>query len=53
MEGLNTKVRRLIGRAYGFRAAEAALALVMLAAGPIETQAAPRTAGRKRHRVPT
>ena len=30
-EGLNTKVRLLIRRAYGFHSAEAALALVMLA----------------------
>ena len=36
VEGLNTKVRLLIRRAYGFHSADAALALVMLAAGPIE-----------------
>ena len=35
VEGLNTKVRLLIRRAYGFHSADAALALVMLAAGPI------------------
>ena len=36
VEGFNTKVRLLIHRAYGFHSADAALALVMLAAGPIE-----------------
>jgi transposase len=36
VEGFNTKVRLLIRRAYGFHSADAALALVMLAAGPIE-----------------
>ena len=36
VEGLNTKVRLLIRRAYGFHSADAALALVMLAAGPID-----------------
>ncbi|MGH9291819.1 MAG: transposase [Acidimicrobiales bacterium] len=36
VEGLNTKVRLLVRRAYGFHSAEAALALVMLACGPIE-----------------
>ncbi|MGH9260908.1 MAG: ISL3 family transposase, partial [Acidimicrobiales bacterium] len=35
VEGLNTKVRLLVRRAYGFHSADAALALVMLAAGPI------------------
>ena len=35
VEGMNTKVRLIIRRAYGFHSAEAALALVMLAAGPI------------------
>lgn len=35
VEGLNTKVRLLIRRAYGFHSADAALALVMLACGPI------------------
>jgi transposase len=37
-EGLNTKVRLLIRRAYGFHSAEAALALVMLACGPVELE---------------
>ena len=36
VEGLNTKVRLLIRRGYGFHSAEAALALVMLACGPID-----------------
>ena len=35
VEGMNTKVRLRIRRAYGFHSAEAALALVMLACGPI------------------
>jgi len=35
VEGLNTKVRLIVRRGYGFHSAEAALALVMLAAGPI------------------
>ena len=35
VEGLNTKVRLIIRRAYGFHSADATLALVMLAAGPI------------------
>ncbi|MGH2765449.1 MAG: ISL3 family transposase [Actinomycetota bacterium] len=35
-EALNTKVRNIIRRAYGFHSAEAAIALVMLACGPIE-----------------
>ena len=35
VEGFNTKVRLIIRRAYGFHSADAALALVMLAAGPI------------------
>ena len=34
VEGLNTKVRLIVRRAYGFHSADAALALVMLAAGP-------------------
>lgn len=38
VEGLNTKVRLLIRRAYGFHSAEAALALVMLSCGPITLQ---------------
>lgn len=36
VEGMNTKVRLLVRRAYGFHSAEAALALVMLACGPID-----------------
>ncbi|MGH9087923.1 MAG: ISL3 family transposase [Acidimicrobiales bacterium] len=36
VEGLNTKVRLIIRRGYGFHSAEAALALVMLACGPID-----------------
>lgn len=35
-EALNTKVHNIIRRAYGFYSAEAAIALVMLACGPIE-----------------
>jgi transposase len=35
VEGMNTKVRLIVRRAYGFHSADAALALVMLAAGPI------------------
>ncbi len=35
VEGFNTKVRLIIRRGYGFHSANAALALVMLAAGPI------------------
>lgn len=35
VEGLNTKVRLIVRRAYGFHSAQAALALVMLACGPI------------------
>ena len=37
-EGLNTKVRLLIRRGYGFHSAEAALALVMLACGPVKLE---------------
>lgn len=36
VEGLNTKVRLIVRRAYGFHSANAALALVMLGAGPID-----------------
>jgi transposase len=36
VEGLNTKVRLLVRRAYGFHSADAALALVMLSCGPID-----------------
>jgi transposase len=35
VEALNNKVRLITRRAYGFHSAEAALALVMLACGPI------------------
>jgi transposase len=38
VEGFNTKVRLIIRRAYGFHSADAALALVMLGAGPINLQ---------------
>jgi transposase len=38
VEGLNTKVRLIVRRAYGFHSADAALALVMLACGPIDLQ---------------
>jgi transposase len=36
VEGLNTKVRLITRRAYGFHSADAALALIMLGAGPID-----------------
>lgn len=36
VEGLNNKVRLIVRRAYGFHTADAALALVMLGAGPID-----------------
>lgn len=35
VEGLNNKVRLIVRRAYGFHSPDAALALVMLGAGPI------------------
>lgn len=35
VEGLNNRVRLIVRRAFGFHSANAALALVMLAAGPI------------------
>jgi transposase len=35
VEALNNKVRLITRRAYGFHSAQAALALVMLACGPI------------------
>ncbi|MFV0524579.1 MAG: ISL3 family transposase [Acidimicrobiales bacterium] len=38
VEGLNNKVRLIVRRAYGFHTADAALALVMLGAGPINLQ---------------
>jgi len=34
-EGLNNKIRTMINRAYGFHSAQAALALIMLACGPV------------------
>ncbi|MGH3686066.1 MAG: transposase [Pseudonocardiaceae bacterium] len=34
-EGLNNKIRLIIRRAYGFHSAEAALATIMLACGPV------------------
>lgn len=34
-EGLNNKVRLLVRRAYGFHSAQAALALILLACGPV------------------
>ncbi len=37
-EGFNTKVRFIIRRAYGFHSGDAALALVMLACGPINLE---------------
>ncbi|MCI4675000.1 transposase [Candidatus Mycolicibacterium alkanivorans] len=42
-EGLNTKVRLLIRRAYGFHSAEAALALVLPACGPVTLELPYRT----------
>jgi hypothetical protein len=38
VEGTNTKARLIIRRAYGFHSADAALALVMLACGPINLE---------------
>ena len=35
VEGLNNKVRLIVRRGYGFHSADAALALIMLATGPI------------------
>ena len=37
-EGLNNKIHTMINRAYGFHSAEAALALIMLACGPIKLE---------------
>ncbi|MGH3833026.1 MAG: transposase [Pseudonocardiaceae bacterium] len=37
-EGLNNKVRMIIRRAYGFHSAQAALATVMLACGPVNLE---------------
>jgi transposase len=36
LEGLNQRVRLIMRRAFGFHSAKAALALVMLSAGPID-----------------
>lgn len=47
-EGLNTKVRLLIRRAYGFHSAQAALALILLACGPV-TLNLPYHTGRHPH----
>ena len=35
LEGLNQRVRHIMRRAFGFHSAKAALALVMLSAGPV------------------
>lgn len=35
-EGLNNKIRTMTRRSYGFHSPEAALALIMLACGPVE-----------------
>ncbi len=37
-EGLNNKIRTMTRRSYGFHSAEATLALIMLACGPITTK---------------
>jgi hypothetical protein len=34
--GLNTRVQLIVNRAYGFHSASAAIALIMVALGPIE-----------------
>ncbi len=47
-EGLNNKIRTMINRAYGFHTAEAALALIMLACGPV-TLELPYHTGRHPH----
>ncbi len=44
-EGLNTKVRLLIRRAYGFHSAQAALALILLACGPVTLELPYHTGG--------
>jgi transposase len=44
-EGLNTKVRLLVRRAYGFHSAEAALALILLACGPVTLELPHHTRG--------
>lgn len=37
-EGLNNKVRTMTKRSYGFHTPEAALALIMLACGPVKLE---------------
>jgi len=37
-EGLNNKIRTMVNRAYGFHSAEATLALIMLACGPVKLE---------------
>ncbi|MBB2997456.1 transposase [Paeniglutamicibacter cryotolerans] len=37
-EGLNNKIRTMTRRSYGFHSPEAALALIMLACGPVEVR---------------
>lgn len=37
-EGLNNKIRTMTRRSYGFHTPEAALALIMLACGPVKIQ---------------
>ena len=44
-EGLNNKIRTMINRAYGFHSAEAALALIMLACGPVTLELPYHTGG--------
>ncbi|MEY8015253.1 ISL3 family transposase [Mycobacterium servetii] len=44
-EGLNTKVRLLVRRAYGFHSAQAALALILLACGPVTLELPYHTRG--------
>ena len=44
-EGLNNKIRTMINRAYGFHSAEAALALIKLACGPITLELPYHTGG--------
>lgn len=45
VEGLNTKVRLIVRRGYGFHSADAALALVMLAGDPSPCRYRTNTAG--------
>jgi transposase len=44
-EGLNNKIRTMINRAYGFHSADAALALIMLACGPVTLELPYHTGG--------